>query len=71
MKVKVTDKGVLIPKAYFEGVEEVEVKKENGLVLIVPITDTDPILKLGKDPVACGIPDASENHDKYLYNNDV
>lgn len=69
MKIKVNDKGVLIPKTYLEGIEEVEIKKENGLILIIPITDTDPIRKLGENPVACGIPDASENHDRYLYNN--
>lgn len=68
MKIKVTDKGVVIPKKFFEGVEEVEIKKENGLILIVPITKTDPLSQLGKNPVKCGVSDASENHDKYLYN---
>ncbi len=54
MKIKVTDKGIVIPKTYLEGIEEVEVKKENGLILIVPITDIDPISGLGKNPVECG-----------------
>lgn len=27
----------------------------------------DPIFDIGKDPVACGVPDASEDLDKYLY----
>jgi hypothetical protein len=67
MKVKVTNDGVVIPKIYFEGVEEVEIKKENGLIMVIPITDVDPIFELGKNPVVCGIPDASEQHDKYLY----
>lgn len=69
MKVKVTDKGVVIPNTYFEDIEEVEIKKENGLILIVPINDADPISELGKNPVACGTSDASEKHDKYLYDN--
>ena len=69
MKVKVTDKGLVIPKTYLEGIEEVEIKKENGLILIVPITDIDPISELGKNPVECGSPDASEKHDQYIYNN--
>lgn len=31
----------------------------------IPIDD--PIFDIGKNPVACGVPDASENLDKYLY----
>ena len=69
MKVKVTDKGVVIPRTYLEGIREVEIRKENGLILIVPVPDIDPISELGKMPVECGSPDASEKHDKYLYNN--
>ncbi len=67
MKVKVTNEGVVIPKTYLEGVEEVEIKKENGLIMVIPITDNDPIFELGKNPVECGIPNASEQHDKYIY----
>ena len=67
MKVKVNDGGVLIPKTYLEGVKEVEIKKENGLILVIPISKEDPILELGNKPVACGVPDASVQHDKYLY----
>lgn len=67
MRVRVSKKGVIIPKAYLKGIEEVEIKNENGLILIVPITDTDPILELGKNPVQRDIPDAAEKHDKYLY----
>ena len=67
MKVKVNNEGVVIPKTYLEGIEEVEVKKENGLILVIPITEDDPILELGKNPVPCGLSDASEHHDKYLY----
>lgn len=67
MKLRVTEKGVVIPKAYLKGIEEVEIKKENGLILIVPITDTDPLLELGKNPVQGCTPDAAEKHDKYLY----
>ena len=32
-----------------------------------PIRRDDPIFNIGRDPVACGISDASENLDKYLY----
>jgi hypothetical protein len=67
MKIKVTKKGVLIPLEFLEGVKEVEIRKENGLILVLPTIIADPILGLGKHPVVCGLPDASENHDKYLY----
>ncbi len=67
MKVAVTDKGVLIPKELLFDVEEVEIKRENDLIIITPSDKKDPILGLGKNPVTCKIPDASENLDKYLY----
>lgn len=66
MKTKVTEQGVLVPKKFFKGIEEVEIRKENDLVVVVPITD-DPILQLGKQPVSDETEDASENHDKYIY----
>ncbi len=36
MKVKVTEQGITIPKEFFEGVEEVEIRQENGWVVMVP-----------------------------------
>jgi hypothetical protein len=66
MKTKVTEQGVLVPKRYFKGIEEVEIRKENNLVVVVPVTD-DPILQLGRRPVSDDIKDGSENHDKYIY----
>jgi virulence-associated protein VagC len=67
MKAKVTDKGVVIPKEFLQGIEEVEIRKEDNLIVIVPATKSDPILALGQNPVECGAPDASESHDRYLY----
>ena len=32
-----------------------------------PLRRDDPIFDIGREPVACGVPDASENLDKYLY----
>ena len=66
MKTKVTEKGVVIPKEFFEGIEEVEIRKADNLLVIVPTEKIDPILALGQHPVKCGIPDASERHDRYL-----
>ena len=67
MKAKVTEKGVIIPKEFLEGIEEVEIRKADNLLVIVPTAKSDPILAFGQHPVKCGIPDASERHDKYLY----
>jgi virulence-associated protein VagC len=66
MKAKVTERGVLVPKKYFKGIDEVEIRKENGYVVVEPVAD-DPILQLGKRPVADNLEDASENHDQYIY----
>ena len=63
MKAKVTEKGVVIPKEFLEGIEEVEIRKTDSVVVIVPTTKSDPILALGQHPVESGAPTASERHD--------
>lgn len=67
MKAKVTEEGVVIPKELLQGIDEVEIRKANNLVVVMPTTKSDPILALGENPVECGVPDASERHDQYLY----
>lgn len=67
MKAKVTKRGLLIPKDMLAGAEEVEIRKENHRIVISPLAKADPILNLGKHPVECGVPDASEHHDNYRY----
>ena len=67
MKVKVTEKGVLIPRKFLKGVKEVEVRRQNGLIVIVPVGTQDSIFDIGKNPVKLGLKDASVNHDKYIY----
>ena len=71
MKAKVTKKGLIIPKELLEDVEEVEIHKENNLIVIVLSTKIDPILEFGKHPVSCKISDASEQHDKYIYDSSL
>jgi virulence-associated protein VagC len=66
MKTKVTEQGITIPKKFLKGIKEVEIRKENNVVLVVPITD-DPILQLGSQPIDDTVTDASENHDAYIY----
>ena len=67
MKTKVTVEGVLIPKAFFEGVDEVEIRKEQNAVVVLPASGRDPILGLGESPINEPVTDASTNHDRYLY----
>lgn len=67
MKAKVTKTGVLIPKKLLKDVDEVEIRKQNGSIVVSPIAKRDPIYSLGTRPVRCGVPDASEALDKYLY----
>ena len=70
MKAKVTEEGLIIPKKMLKGVEEVEILKEDNRIIVLPITQGDPIFDLGKHPVECGLPDASECHDSYLYSSE-
>ncbi|MBN1378395.1 MAG: hypothetical protein JXA04_04090 [Gammaproteobacteria bacterium] len=68
MKAHVTKDGVLIPKELLEGVNEVEINKEPGRIVVLPIPlQSDPIFNLGKHPVTCEVNDASEHHDNYIY----
>jgi len=66
MKVRVTDAGVLIPKSLLHGVSEVDIRKGDHCVLVVPIEAIDPILELGDSPVTSDVTDASTRHDVYI-----
>ena len=67
MRTKVTENGVLIPKVWLEGIDEVEIHKEQNMIIVVPVQGDDPILDLGKQPISLDVEDASLNHDRYLY----
>ena len=67
MRTEVTDQGLLVPKRFLEGIKEVEIRKENGMILIVPLPPKDPILQLGQDPIDDDVTDASVQHDQYIY----
>jgi hypothetical protein len=67
MRTKVTENGVLIPKVWLEGIDEVEIQKEQNMIIVVPVQVDDPILNLGKQPISLDVEDASLNHDRYLY----
>lgn len=67
MKVKVTEKGALIPRKFLKGIKEVDIRRQNDLIVVVPVGEKDSIFNLGKNPVKLGIKDGSVNHDKYIY----
>jgi len=67
MRAKINDKGLLIPKRFFKGFKEAEIKKENGLILVIPINSKDPVYELGKKPISSNVKDGSTKHDKYIY----
>jgi hypothetical protein len=68
MRTKVTENGVLIPKEWLEGIDEVDIQKTQNMIIIMPVQAEDPILDLGKQPILLDVEDASLNHDRYLYN---
>jgi hypothetical protein len=47
--------------------DEVEIRKEQNVIVVVPVTADDPIPWLGKQPIALDVDDPSVNHDRYLY----
>ena len=67
MKIKIGEKGLTIPKQYFPGIDEVDVRKRNGVIVVSPVRGGGSIFNLGKDPLDLDIEDASVNHDKYIY----
>ena len=42
MKVKVTEQGLMIPKEWLEGIQEVEVRIENHRIVLVPTVVIPP-----------------------------
>ena len=67
MKTRVTEQGILSPKELLEGADEVEIIKQDGMLIIVPAPAKDPIFEFGKHPIKAGVADASEKLDDYLY----
>jgi virulence-associated protein VagC len=67
MRVNVTDQGLTIPKEFLTGIRSVEIRQENGQIILTPTIEDDPIWGLGSDPISLGIPDAAENHDHHIY----
>ena len=70
MKASVTKEGVLIPNQLLGDVKQVEILKEDGRIVVLPLpVSDDPIFGLGQHPVHIGVSDTAEHHDHYLYDN--
>lgn len=67
MTTKVTEQGLLVPRDLLGDTEEVEIRKEHNLIIIIPATAQDPIFELGQHPVIVDVEDASVNHDVYSH----
>ena len=68
MRTKVTEHGLVIPKHLLQGVAEVDIQKQNGVIMVEPVSSRDPVLELGSAPVhSLEIRDASTHHDRYIY----
>ncbi len=64
MQVKITPEGLFLPKEWFHGTDEFEIRREGRLILIMPVTlpdqtfkrptvpynvEDDPIWRIGED----------------------
>jgi hypothetical protein len=67
MVAKVTNEGVLIPKELLGSAEQVQIIEEPGRIVVVLDPASDPIYRLGKNPVIAPETDASVNLDNYIY----
>lgn len=68
MVANVTKDGLVIPRRLLRGIKRVELRRGKRRITLFPANGADPIEQLGAKPVACGVKDASTNHDQHLYN---
>lgn len=72
VRLQITDAGVVIPREMLPNVREVDVRREGHVMVLTPLPDpNDAIWDLADHAVECGLPDASENHDHYIYGSDA
>lgn len=54
----------MIPQNWLPDDREVDIQKDDDVILVKPSPVRDPIQGLGADPVECGSADGSEHHDR-------
>ena len=67
MRAKVTESGLLVPRDMLQGISEVDIRRENDIIILTPVGGEDPLKRIGQNPVDDSITDGGENHDRYLY----
>jgi hypothetical protein len=77
MNIKVTSRGVTIPRRLLGEAKEVEVRQEDDRIVLVPVEGTgspppadDPIWEFGKNPVDFGVTDAPNGEPEALPEHD-
>ena len=46
MRSKVSESGVTLPKEWFKGAAEVDIRREEHCVIVQPVHENDPIMDL-------------------------
>ena len=54
MKSKVENLKLPIPDEWLSGVNEVEIRREQDVIVIIPVHNEDPIRELGSQPICFG-----------------
>lgn len=67
MRVKVNQQGALIPKELLSNVAEVDIRRDQDVLIVIPIFSNDPLFEFGTQPILSDVNDASVAHDRYLY----
>jgi hypothetical protein len=82
-RLPVTDQGVTIPKVWFGDATQVELRRDQGAVVVQPVDATmnrptptgpappdDPLWRLCSIAIDLDVPDVSADIDRYLYDTD-
>ena len=67
LRKQVPESGLLIPREMLDGAREVDIRREDRRLVLVPVETSDPLLDLGRSPIGDEVVDASTDHDRYLY----
>ena len=69
VEITLAGNGVLIVTDSPPVISSLKGQLEDVTLSSVPPQSDDPVLQMGQNPVECGLVDASERHDDYLYGN--
>lgn len=67
MKTRLTEQGIIIPKDMLVGIDEIENRRQAGMIIVVPVSARYHIFDIDRNPIDADITDASENQNYYIY----